>query len=190
MGSNLPLWIVEDCTWPLMWGVLFLALFVFIWLLSRKLLALVAAFVIGGLIIATVFLEMSVVTDKEHVVDAVHAMAESVTNNDPEGIVQFIDPENERFEARVRQEMKRYDFRGCHVNGFSLVEVGEPDSSPRLAHVQFSVWASGSLKSRLDTFQSAIVAVKLEFAKKNDRWYVQGYGYRPGNSLGKIELNR
>ena len=190
MESSLPLWIVEDCTWPMMWGVLLLALFVFIWFLSRQFLALVAAFAVGGLLIATIFLEMSVVTDKEQVIDAVYTMAEAVTNNDPEGIVQFIDPENESFQQRVRLEMKRYEFRSCHVNGISRVEVDGPNSEPRLAKVDFAVWASASYKGRLETLQSVIVAVQLEFVKKNDRWYVQAYGYRPGNALGKIELVR
>lgn len=190
MQSNLPLWIIEDCTWPVMWGLLLIALMGFTWFLSRQSLFLVAALAVAGMLIAVVGLEMRVVTDKEYVVDAVYTMAEAVRANDPEGIVQFIDPENTIFEQRVRQEMNRYDFRSCQVNGFSRIDVDEPGHNPRLARVSFSVWATGTIKGRLDTFQSAIVAVELEFAKNNGRWTVQAYGYKPSNVPGNIVLVR
>ena len=190
MESNLPLWIIEDCTWPVMWGLFTVAVLGFIWFLSQRLFFLLAAIVVAGLIVATVLLEMKVVTDKEYVVNAVYQMADAVRNNDPEGIVRFVDVENQVFQNRVRQEMGQYDFRGCQVNGFSLVEVDEADAEPRIARVAFSVWASGTLRGRLETFESAMVAVELEFVKKRGRWFVQAYGYRPANSLREVVLTR
>jgi len=190
MENSLPLWIVEDCTWPVLWGVLLISLFGFAWLFSRQILALIAAVAVVGLVALTVYLELTVVTDKEYVVEAVYKMAAAVRNNDPQGIVQFVDVENKVFAHRIKQEMDRYDFRNCQVSGFSSIEVGDAGTEPRLARVQFSVWVMANYKDRLDSLQSAMVTVELEFAKKNGSWVVQAYGYKPSNVPGKINLTR
>ena len=135
-------------------------------------------------------MELNVVTDKEYVVDAVYQMAEAVRTNDPDGIVQFVADENQVFANRVRREMGLYDFRSCQINGFSVVELGDEDAVPRLARVGFSVWATGNYRGRIDTLNSAIVAVELEFAKIDGNWKIQAYGYRPGNAPGNINLIR
>ena len=173
-----------------MWGLLLVAVLGTFWFLSRQILLLVASLVVAALVVAAVCLELNVVTDKEYVVDAVYQMAEAVRTNDPDGIVQFVADENQVFANRVRREMGLYDFRSCQINGFSVVELGDEDAVPRLARVGFSVWATGNYRGRIDTLNSAIVAVELEFAKIDGNWKIQAYGYRPGNAPGNINLIR
>ena len=190
MESTLPLWITEDITWPFLWGLLATGGLAFLWFFTRQLLFMIATLVVATLLVLIVAVELTVVTDKEYILDSINQMAEYVRRNEPEGIVQFVHPENEKFRGYVNQTMARYDFRSCNINGFSGIDIDPESTSPRMADVRFSVWATGNLAGRLDTLDQGIVAVELEFRNVDGRWYVENCGYRPGNSLGEYRSIR
>ena len=190
MTNKIPLWIAEDVTWSIMWGLLAIAILTVVWMGTRQYRYLLAAGGIAGLLIVLLIVEDRIVTDKEHLINAIYEMADHVRNNNPDGIVEFVRDDNKVFAQRIRQNMDEYDFRSCSLIGFSETTVEPEGSNPRKATIAFSVWASAAPAERLDLLQTAGVVVKLEFEKNDGRWTIEAYGYRPANSPHRIEMSR
>lgn len=188
--GNLPLWLTEDVTWPLLWGLLSLGAVGFVWFVTKQNRYLLGVLAIGGLLIGALVIEQRLVTDKEYLVSAITTMAEAVRQNDVDTIVQFVRDDNEVFKNRIRQSMKKYKFSHCNLVGFNRTDVDTADKEPREALIGFAVWATGSIVSRPDTFNSANVRVNLEFRKTGDRWTIEGYGYQPSNDTRKMTMVR
>ncbi len=190
MTNKIPLWIAEDVTWAMLWGLLTIGILTVAWFGTQQFRYLIAAGGIGALLIVLLIVEASIVTDKEYLVNAVYEMADHVRNNNADGIVQFVREDNKFFAERIRRNMEEYDFRSCNLIGFSETTVEPEGSNPRTANIGFSVWASGAPAGRLDLLQTAGVAVTLEFQKNDGRWTIEAYGYRPSNSPHRIEMYR
>ena len=173
-----------------MWGVLLLGITSFAWFVTRQNKLLLATLAIASLMILLVYVEHQLITDKEYLWNAVYLMAECVEENDAEGVIRFVRPDNEVFKDRIRRNMKQYEFKACTVIGFSKTELAPNENSPQTADIGFAVWATGTIAGRPETFQHVNVAVRLEFKKSNGNWYIEAYGYRPSNSPGEIKLNR
>lgn len=188
--SRLPLWITEDITWSILWGLLAIAILTVIWIGTRQYRFLTLAGVVAALLTLLLIVEATIITDKEYLINAVYEMADHVRNNNADGIVQFVRDDNKVFAERIRRNMAQYDFRSCNLIGFSETTVEPEGSNPRTAKIGFSVWASGAPAGRLDLFQSAGVAVNLEFEKNDGHWTIEAYGYRPSNSPHPIVMFR
>lgn len=188
--TNLPLWITEDITWPLMWGLLLLAIAGFSWFATKDFRMLFATLVIALLMILLVVVEQTITTDREYLIEAVYAMAVSVENNNADGVTQFVRPDNESFKNRIRRNMSQYDFRNCTVIGFSKSDLRPGPTENTIADIGFAVWATGSISGRPETFQTVNVRIQLEFKKTRGNWYIEAYGYQPANTTNDIQMNR
>ncbi len=184
---ELPLWLIEDVTWPVLWGLLAIGVLGTTWFVTRRFAFLVAALICVGLLVLAVVIEKRVVTDKEQLVHTIYVLAGHVQNNNAAGILQHVDDKNVALQSRIRQNMARYDFSTCNVVGFSKVQLNPPDTAPRMADVAFSVWATGSETGRIEGLISSSVAVRLEFKKIDGQWVINRYGYvAPANAQRKI----
>lgn len=186
--GNLPLWLTEDITWPILWGLLALGLFFLFWFVTKQNRHLLGVLAVGGFLVTAVIVEQRFVTDKEFLVNAIVTMSDAVRENDAEAIVQFVRDDNEVFKNRIRNNMSKYKFSHCRLIGFNQTDVDQSDSQPQTAEMGFAVWATGAFANRPDSFHSANVKVKLDFQKSNGRWTIEGYGYQPSNDTGKISM--
>ena len=84
-ANDLPLWLTEDITWVLLWGILAIGIAGFVWFVSRKTLPLVIAILLTSLVIGAVVVDVQIESDREYLERAVFEMADSVRNNDAEG---------------------------------------------------------------------------------------------------------
>lgn len=187
--SNLPLWITEDITWPVLWLMLLLGALIVTWLVSGQFRFFGGALAIAGLLAALIVIEMNVETDREYLVNTVYEMAGHVENNNVDGILKFVRPENTGLVNRIRANMKRYDFDGCRLIGFNNSQM-RVDTEQGTALIPFSVLGSGSPASMPGQPMQGAVAVNLEFSKTNGRWTIEGYGYKPSNSTQQISMIR
>ena len=186
--ANLPLWLTEDITWPVLWGFLVLGILGFIWFVTRQNRFLFATVGVLSLLIGLFVIEQRFVTDKEYLVHAINQMAVAVKSNDAEGIVQFVREDNEKMRNRIFRNLERYNFIACDLIGFNRTYVDPAGKSPRKALMGFSVWGSGALKGHPETFHSVPVVVNIEFEKRGDKWTIEDYGYKPANVPGEIEM--
>lgn len=188
--GNLPLWVTEDITWPVLWGLLAIGILGVIWFVTKQNRYLLGFLAVGALLITLAVVEHRLVTDKEYIVSAIVKMAEAVRQNDADGIVQFVRDDNEVFKNRIQQNMKRYKFSQCSLVKINRTDVDTAEQDPRKAVIGFAVWASGALRSRPDMFNTANVRVNLEFQKTGDRWTIEAYGYQPSIDNGKMTMVR
>ncbi len=188
--GDLPLWLTEDMTWPLLWGLLLIGIFGFVWFVTQKFRFLAIALAMVCLLIAVAVVEMKYVTDREYLVESVYEMTEHVRNNNPDGILQFVRDDNTEFAERIRSRMSQYRVEGCQLIGFREVTVDPTDTPRRKAVVAFSVLGSGSMVGYSDKIQQVPVAVELEFEQIAGKWSIEAYGYRAANSTAEINMIR
>ena len=187
-ANDWPLWITEDVTWPVMWGLLLAGILAFVWYITRQSAFFIGAAVTIGLVVFALVVEQKVTTEKEYLTDAIYTMANFVRNNDADGIVQFVRPENQMLIDQIVGTSNQYHFSGCRVIGFSETNIDDKSKSPQMAYIGFAVYASGSFAGRIESTQVGNVAVRLKFKKTNGKWYLEDYGYRPSNVLNEIEM--
>ncbi len=177
--SSLPLWITEDITWPILWGILLVAILGFSWFFTRHASCLIALAITLTAMGTLIFVEQRTITDREYLVNAVHEMTKAVRANDVEGIIKFVHADNQQLKNRIHGEVHNLRVESCNLIGFNRKDLSLGNPSPN-AQIGFAVWGTGT-KGGSHPF-SANVVVELDFEKKGGRWGMIGYRYRPSNS--------
>ncbi len=183
--ANLPLWLTEDVTWPVLWGILVIAIFGVTWFITQRMTPLLIALACGLLLIGAVVIESQVVTDREFLVNSVYQMADAVRKNDADGVASFISDELPVLKDRIHREKKLFHVDSCSVIGFRNVELLPDDRSATAANVAFSVFGSGTYTSRSLPYTGAL-AVSLKFKKIKGEWSISEFAYAPSNAPDKL----
>jgi hypothetical protein len=184
-AANLPLWLTEDITWPVLWGILAIGIFAMAWFITQKITPLIFSLVCLLLLIGAVVLEYQVVTDREYLENAVYSMADAVRNNDAEGVAAFVSDELPDLKSTIHREKERFHVNGCSIIGFRESTLRPNDVNATEATIGFSVFGSGSFVSRnLD--YSGPLAVDLDFRKIKGQWSIVKFSYYPTNAPNKV----
>ena len=183
--ASLPLWLTEDVTWPVLWGLLAVGIFCFTWFLSQRIAPLVVAFICLLLVVGAIIVEMQVVTDREYLVNAVYTMADSVRNNDADGVAAFISDELPDLKATIHREKEKFQVDSCSIIGFRNTDLFPNEKQATEANIGFSVFGSGSFRSRNASYTGPL-SVDLKFKKINGQWSIVEFSYSPTNAPNKV----
>ena len=184
-AANLPLWLTEDVTWPVMWGILAIGIFGFAWFMTQKITPLILSLTCLLLLIGAIVIEHQVETDREYLVNAVYKMADAVRNNDADGVAAFVSDEMPNLKNAIYRDKQRFLVNTCTVMGFRNTDLIPNEKSPTDANVGFSVFGSGSFSSQHLDYTGAI-AVDLKFKKLKDKWSITGFSYYPTNAPNRV----
>ena len=177
-ATNLPLWLTEDVTWPILWGVLAIGVFGFIWYVTQKTPPLILALVSLLVVVGSLVIELQVETDREKLTNAVYKMADAVRNNDADGVAAFVSDTLPELKRRIHSEKEKFTVTSCSVNGFRKKELLPNEFAATEANIGFSVYGSGAHKAQGFDY-SGLLAVDLKFKKINGKWSIVKFSYYP-----------
>ena len=183
--ADLPLWLTEDATWPILWGIFAIGLSGFIWFLTQRVTPLIVSLVCGLLLIGVVVVESQIITDREYLVNAVYEMADAVRNNDAKGVASFVSDDLPDLQQQIYQQKELFAVHSCNVIGFRETELLPDEKSATEANIAFSVFGSGTYTSRGWDHTGAL-AVNLKFKKINGQWSIYEFAYAPSNAPDKL----
>lgn len=182
--TQLPLWLTEDVTWVVLWGVLAIGIFGFIWFVTHKIQPLILALISLLVVIGAMVVEHQVETDREYVIHAVYKMASAVRNNDADGVAAFVSDTLPALKNRIHNEKEKFSVNSCNIIGFRQKEMLPNEFAANEANIGFSVFGSGfHTTSGLE--HTGAVAVDLKFKKIDGQWSIVAFSYYPTNAPDK-----
>ena len=131
---------------------------------------LVALLLFGGLLTA----ERMIVTDREQLRDELRDIAQSVRQNDLDGILQHIHPKGERISNAARMYVGRFEFTAARVTKFHEFKINANRTPPQ-ATVEFMARVEGRIHGTAGPTEPAVRYLIVEFEKKDKRWLIYDY---------------
>lgn len=137
-------WLTENSTVPMVTGAILVIILLFMAFSGRDRLLAYAALGIGILTITTVVCERIIITDQERITESLYVLADHVSNNNTDGILEYISKKNPETAGRAVSDMDRVVFESCRLLGTNYFTG--PESGNKRAEICFVVVATGSLK--------------------------------------------
>jgi hypothetical protein len=127
------------------------------------------------LLIAGLFIERLVVTDREAIRAAVLQMADDVQNNRRQAMLKHVYSGATELKTRVEADLSKYQFTECRITKIHLIDV-DTRAEPRSAIVQFNVIGSGAFRDGSIEMDHVAQWVQLHLLREKDgRWTVADY---------------
>lgn len=137
-------WLTENSTIPMISGAILVVILLLMAFSARDRLLTLVAMVIAILTITVVVCERAIVTDQERITETLHVLADHVSNNNTDGILEYISQKNPQTSAKAINDMDRVNFMSCRLLGTNYF-IG-PESGNKQAEIGFVVVATGHLK--------------------------------------------
>ena len=165
-------------------GAILVVILLFMAVSGRDRFLLFAAAGISILTITTVVCERMIVTDQEQVTEALYVLADHVSNNNADGILEYISDKNPETAARALNDMDRVVFESCRLLGTNYFNGPQPGK--KRAEICFVVVATGSAKQGPGR-GTANFKVTLNIEKESEgNWKILTYKYESAQAGVKL----
>lgn len=168
-------WLTEDSVPLLIIGSLATVFMAAIWYQSggqRFLLYItiaVALVTAGG-----VGIETLIVTPREEVSNALHAIARALEDNDLPGVLQHVNSTRQNLRDDAESYMARYEITQLKIKRNLTVAIFDSEK-PSRAETEFNAVAIGRDGGGMDGVRRYPFFIKVTFLKENDVWRVAAY---------------
>jgi hypothetical protein len=151
-------------------GLAVLSILLILYLQTRRAAFMGAMLIVVLLVVAGIFIEQVVVTDREAIETAVYDLAASVEANDLPAVLSHISPQATQARRAAEREMGRYEVELARVLGKLDIDISySSDGNPYKAEVRFQ----GVVKAKEGRSQlegGARLGFETTFVRERDRW--------------------
>ena len=177
-------WLTENSTVPMITGAILVIILLLMAFTGRDRLLALAAIVIGTLTVSIVVCEQIIVTDQEQITADLYLLADYVSNNDTDAILEHISQKQPETAANAIRDMDRVVFETCRLLGTNYFKG--PDSGNMQAEIRFVVVATGMLKQGgyggTGNFK---ITLKME-EESEGTWKILTYNHEPAQAGVKL----